>query len=153
MFGATASGFTVYFFDGATGFTTPTWHGYPAVNMGAATPVVRWLLANGFAYDADLRSDPNNDGVNLLTAYALDLDPNLNLSGSLPKPLLAGNQLSLTFHAGRDDVTYAVETSTDLQTWSTAEVTLTTPDGNKFRTASVSAASPRRFLRLTVSVP
>jgi hypothetical protein len=30
VFGSNASGFTVYYFNGATGFTAPTWNGYPA---------------------------------------------------------------------------------------------------------------------------
>ncbi|MCX6875265.1 MAG: hypothetical protein NTW21_15875 [Verrucomicrobia bacterium] len=53
---------------------------------------------------------PSPDGVNRLLAYALNLDPNLDLGGSLPRPVLAGNAMSLTFHAGRADVTYTVET-------------------------------------------
>ncbi|MCX6867415.1 MAG: leucine-rich repeat protein, partial [Verrucomicrobia bacterium] len=34
VFTDTASGFTVYYYNGATGFTTPTWLGYDAYNMG-----------------------------------------------------------------------------------------------------------------------
>ena len=88
-------------------------------------PVTIWLLANGLPSNANLQSDPNGDGVNLLMAYALDLDPKQNLSGSMPKPVCAANQISLTFHAASAGVTYTVESSTDLQTWSTAEVILT----------------------------
>jgi len=31
VFEAAASGFTVYYMDGKTGFTSPEWHGYKAV--------------------------------------------------------------------------------------------------------------------------
>lgn len=147
-FHSNASGFKVYYFNGKAGFTSPTWQGYPSVNMGAVSSVAPWLLSNGFAYNASLTADPNNDGVNHLMAYALNLDPNQNLSGSLPKAVFAGNEMSLTFYAGSAGVTYAVESSTDLQSWSTAGVTLSAPDANGFRTATVSASGPGRYMRL-----
>jgi hypothetical protein len=115
------------------------------------SPVTTWLLANGFIADTNLQSDPNGDGVSLLMAYALNLDPNLNLSGSVPKPVIAANQMSLTFYGGNADVTYAVETSTDLQNWSTDGVTVSVPDGDNVRTATVNKTGPRRYLRLGVS--
>ncbi len=34
VFLSTASGFTVYYYNGRAGFTSPTWNGYPAVNLG-----------------------------------------------------------------------------------------------------------------------
>ena len=33
VFGATPSGFVVYFYNGSTGFTSPTWQGYPAIGV------------------------------------------------------------------------------------------------------------------------
>jgi len=32
VFNYAASGFTVYYLNGKTGFTSPKWHGYNAVN-------------------------------------------------------------------------------------------------------------------------
>jgi hypothetical protein len=151
VFDSVASGFKVGFFNGKSGFTAPTWNGYPAVNMGDPTPTATWLVANGLAHNADLRSDPNGDGVSLLMAYALNLDPNRNLVASMPKPALAGNQMSLTFYAGTVDVTYAVESSTDLQHWSTNGVTVSGPDGNHIRTATIPTTDTSRFRRLVVS--
>jgi hypothetical protein len=154
VFASTASGFTVYYFNGASGFTTPTWNDghdtYPAVNMGAYSPAPPWLLRNGFAYNANLQSDPNNDGVSLLMAYALNLDPNRNLAGSMPQVVRAANQMSLIFYAGSAGVTYSVEASTDLKTWSTSGVTVSAPDANGFSTATVPTTGPRRFMRLKV---
>lgn len=83
-------------------------------------------------------------------AYALNLDPNRNLSGSMPGPVVAGNQVSLTFYAGSPGVTYSVQTSTDMQTWTTAGVTLSAPDANNNRTATVPLTGPSRFMRLVV---
>jgi hypothetical protein len=151
VFATTASGFTVYYFSDKTGFTSPTWNGYPAVNMGASTPIATWLIEKGLPYSANLQDDSNGDGVNLLMAYALNLDPKLNLSGSMPKPLCAGNQMSLTFYADNADVTYVVESSIDLQDWSTSDVTLSAPDVNGFRTALISISDPGRFMRIVVS--
>jgi hypothetical protein len=140
----------VYYFNGKTGFTSPTWYGYPTVNMGSETPVASWLIGNGLPFDSDLNSDPNQDGVNLLMAYALDLDPNKNLAGSMPRPVIAGNQLSLRFFAGRADVTYNVLASEDMVRWAAEGVTISAPDENQFRTATVAVSGRGRFLRLLV---
>ena len=65
--------------------------------LNGSSPATIWLLASGLAYSTDLRTDPNGDGVSLLMAYALNLDPRQNLCASLPRPVCAGNQLCLTF--------------------------------------------------------
>ncbi len=36
-------------------------------------------------YDQDLSVDANGDEVNLLMAYALNLDPGVNLAGEIPR--------------------------------------------------------------------
>lgn len=153
VFATCAGGFTVYFLDGKTGFTTPTWNGYTAVNLGTTAAPAIWLLAHGQPYNADLRNDPNNDGVSLLVAYALNLDPNLNLSDRLPKPVLANNQLRLTYYAGMAGITYTVESSADMQTWSPGGVIVSDPDSNGFRAASVASGPARRFLRWSCAHP
>jgi hypothetical protein len=150
LFWGTNAAFTAYYFNGKSGFTSPPWDGYPSVNMGTPAPTTYWLLAKGLPYNANLQDDANGDGVNLLMAYALGLDPNLNLAGSMPRPKLEGNQLQLTFYAGSEGINYSVETSNDLQTWSTAGVTLSDKVNNA-RTASVDKIVPARFLRLVVS--
>ena len=147
----TAPGFTCYYFSNRTGFTSPTWAGYPSVMINEATkPVALWLLARGFAPNTNLHQDPDGDGVSLLMAYALDLDPRLNLRSSLPVPVLNGNTLSLSFHATSPGVTYRVETSTDLQTWITTGVTQSPPGPDQRSTATVPRDGPSRFLRLAV---
>ena len=151
VFGSNASGFTVDYFNDKTGFTSPTWNGYPAVNAGDSSPVATWLHSNGFAYTADLHGTPNGDGVPLLMAYALKLDPTRNQSNSLPKPVLSANQMSLTFYAGSADVAYSVEASTDLQNWSAAGVTISGPDANNFRTATIPLSGAACYMRLKVT--
>jgi hypothetical protein len=150
VFDFAAPGFTIYYFTGRTGFTSPTWLGYPAVSVTDPTPIASWLTLHGFPSNTNIGSDPNGDGVSLLEAYAFNLDPRLNLRGSLPIPSIAGAQMSLTFYAGSAGVTYTVESCTDLQSWSTAAVTLSTPDANQLRTATIPTAAPRRFLRIVL---
>ena len=153
VFASAAAGFSVYFFNDKSGFTTPAWKGYQAINMGASSKVAAWLVTNGFAYNADVNSDPNGSGMSLLMAYALALDPKQNLSLWVPKSVIVGNQLRLTFYAGNPDVTYKVESSTDLRIWSTDGVTLSVPDANKLRIASVPITGSSRYLHLAVTVP
>ena len=151
-FADTAPGFTLYYFRGSFGFTSPTWNGYPSVMIDRdAHPAAEWLIGYGLPYNADLQDDPNGDGVSLLMAYALNLDPNLNLRSSLPAPVLGPQNLSLSFHGIRSGITYAAETSTDLLNWTTAGAILSAPGPDGRRTASVPRDGPVRYLRLAVA--
>jgi hypothetical protein len=151
VFAGAANNFIVYYFDGAAGFTSPTWQGYPAVNMGAKTPLLSWLIDRRLPYDVNLDDDSNGDGVSLLMAYALNLDPGKNLAGSLPKPHFSAGQMSLSFYAGSAGIAYTVHSSSDMQTWNANGVIISGPDENQFRSATLEMAGPRRFLRLAVS--
>ena len=141
VFYNTASNFTGYCFSGATGFSE-------AVNAGVYSPVTVWLISKGIPYNANIQSAPNRDGVSLLMAYALNLDPTWNQSALLPKPVFTGNQMSLTFYAGSTGVTYSVEASADLKSWSA--ITLSGSDSNGKVTASVPISGQNRFMRLKI---
>lgn len=143
VFKNTAANFTVCFYDGAAGFTTPTWEGYPAVNMGAKSDVKEWLVAHGLPFDADMSREIG--GVSLLVSYALDLE----LGGQMPQGEIDGETMKMKFFAGRPDVTYRVETSTDLAAWSGAGVTVTPLSGGPMREAAVPTGGTR-FLRIVV---
>lgn len=119
--------------------------------MGEATSVSPWLLSKGFEYNTDLLSTPNSDGVSLLMAYALNLDPNQNQSSNIPKPVVTANLMSLSYYAGTAGITYTVETSTDLLSWDTNRVTTSAPDANNFCTATFPITAPRSFMRLKVT--
>lgn len=142
---------TVYIFDKVTGFTLPNWGGLPVTTMGPSSPLPPWLLVNGLPHNSAVDSDLNGDGVTLLMAYALGLNPQQNLSGSLPKAQVSEGQLSLTFYANSGGITYSVETSTDLNAWTTNGVVLSPIDSSGERTASVSTSGSQRFMRIVIT--
>jgi hypothetical protein len=156
VFSLTARGFTVYYLTGTTGFDSPEWEPYPgdayqAVmldEMPSSSGI--WLLTHDLPHDTDLNQDLNGDGVDLLMAYALVLDPHNALAG-MPVPILGPGTLSMTFHGAAQGVTYGAETSTDLQNWGSDGVTLSAPDPDGMRTATIDTTAPRRFMRLVVA--
>lgn len=153
VFDAAADDFTVYFHTGKTGFTSPIWQGYPASALTASSSFIAWLTQNGFSPGTDSAVDSNGDGVSLLMAYALGLDPAANLAGNMPKATLDGNSLGMSFYGVANGITYSVQSSTDLSTWGSEDVILSAPDANGIRTASlaVETTPPARFMRLVVS--
>jgi hypothetical protein len=155
VFALASAAFKIYYFDSATGFTSPSWTDtsgdtYPAVDMGTFSPIKPWLVSYGLAYDTDPASDLNNDGVSLLVAYAFNLDPFLNLASALPKPVATPNQLSLTFYGRSQGVTYTVETTTDLVSWTRNGISLAGPDANNFYTATIQKTAPAGFLHIKI---
>lgn len=156
VFNRASPGFTVYFLDGNTGFNTPTWtpipgasRSYPSHSLATAlTGAEIWLLGHGLPMNTDLDLDSNGDGVNHLMAYALDLDPDAEFIRDPIEPVLGSDSLSITFFAGREDVIYTAQASSDLETWSTDGVTLSEVDIQGRRTASVNNREARRLLRL-----
>ena len=152
VFEVNAPGFMVYYSSSSSGFTSPLWLGYPAFLVGSGVaPVTSWLISHGLPTNSDLQSDANGDGVNLLMAYALNLNPDQNLSASTPRPVVSASQLSLSFFAGSSGVTYGVEVSTDLVHWSANGVS--SSDIGQIRTATVTVnpTSGGLFMRLAVS--
>lgn len=151
VFQSAAPEFTVFFNLGALDFTTPFWQTYPSKVIGIEDPYQLWLLANSLPLEAGLNEDSNGDGVSLLMAYALNLDPDQNLAGSLPEAVISGNQMSMSFYAGSPGVTYVVQTCTDFTNWTSEGVTLSPPDSNQIRTATVAKTGGSQFMRLSVA--
>lgn len=150
VFLAAAPTFSVYFSTTATtGFTVPTWKGYPASAIGPNASVVNWLMGYQLPSDSDMTSDANGDGVSLLMAYALNLNPNQNLTASIPQPVFTAGEMSMSFYAGAEGVTYVVEVSPDMLSWGSEGVTESEVD--LVRTASASRTGASRFMRLAVS--
>jgi hypothetical protein len=118
--------------------------------MGAYSPEKPWLVSHGFNHDTDLDLDPNQDGVSLLLAYGLNLDPNLDLASSMPTPVVANGGLSIRFYAGNPAVVYSVKASSNLSDWTSDGVVLSAPDENQWRTATIATSASQKFLRLVI---
>ncbi|MCW1925618.1 PQQ-dependent sugar dehydrogenase [Luteolibacter arcticus] len=95
-------------------------------------------------------SDPDKDGIVNLLEYAFGFDPEKNSSALLPKIGKSGTNATLSFPAPRSTsfVTYSVEASSDLLSWSTTGVTITTSSGIK--TARYPMSAEKAFLRIVV---
>ena len=115
------------------------------------TPAQTWLAQDGISTGTNLLSDQDGDGISLLTAYALGLDPDGNATDAMPSPALSGGNLGMTFWGARTDVNYAAESSTDLIDWTPEGVTLSAPDSSGHRDAAVPHDGPSRFMRLLFS--
>lgn len=160
VFELAGPGFAVYYLSTIENFTIstesggPTWSvfEYPAFEMGAdSTPASTWLLSKGVPANSAMLSDVDGDGVSLLMAYALNLDPLENLTLKVPQPVFGANQMSMNFYSGNSAITYRVKTSTDLVDWTESGVTLSAPDVNQIKTATVTTSGPGRYMRLEVS--
>ena len=138
-------------FVGGIGFSPSKWDWRTVLNMGEESPIKLWLLENDFPFDMNVTTDMNGDGVSLLMAYALNLNPRSNLASGMPLPELDGTFLALTFYAASPGITYRVETSDDLGAWTSDGISISPPDTAGFRTASVPATDTERFMRLVVS--
>lgn len=153
IFMRSAPGFVVYFLNGVTGFSRPTWEGYSTQLLESVpTNSEIWFLGHGLPIDTDLSLDPNGDGVNHLMAYALDFDPNAGFISDPLDAILDSNALGITFFAGREGVTYTPQSSPDIKNWTTDGVTLSELTLEGRRTASVSTSQPKRFLRLFLAL-
>lgn len=129
-----------------------------SVTEGAADSLTTFLTNAGVP--SNLRGpndDADNDGLNNLLEYALDLNPNGNgggsFSGSVPSTTKTPSHLQFTYRRVRNDVTYIVVTSPNLVggTWTSDGVTQGTPAGDGTTTASIPLGSGSGFLRLSVT--
>jgi hypothetical protein len=108
-------------------------------------------------------ADPDGAGLNNYARYAFDLDPR----GPVTSPVTVGtvasggsSYLTLTFNrrAAATDLSYIVESSTDLVTWTPVSGQTYAPGTPTNVTAQDSVAlgtagTPRRFLRVRIAAP
>ncbi len=134
-----------------------------ATSTAATLAVVRtyaawigsWLLSGD---TAAATADPDGDGLPNLVEFALGLAPTAPNTTGLPALTLEGGEAVFRFTRPRiaTGVTYLVQTSTDLLTWSPAAVSpsaeTSTPDTETL-VVRFPAASPRLFARLAVTQP
>jgi probable HAF family extracellular repeat protein len=141
-----------------SGLTSPRGIVAAPLSLLPATDPLDEFLTNA-GVPSNLRGpndDADNDGLDNLVEYALDLNPNGNggsFTGTPPAVSNSPTQLQLTYRRVRNDVTYTVEMSTDLTSgsWTRVGVNQGTPAGDGTTTASIPLGSGSAFLRLSVS--
>lgn len=177
VFDFSASGFTVKFHSGKSGFTTPTWKGYAAVNIDLILPYATWEGSKFLPADiatgwTTMMTDFDGDGMANLLEYAFGMDPkSANVSSVALNATGSNLQISFPCDAGCTDVTYTVQSSSTLATdsWSdiaqsaggaaTAPVgslSAVSDSGTGLRTVTVTDSTPlpvggKRFLRVKVT--
>jgi len=104
---------------------------------------------------ADL-ADPDADGLVNLVEYALGFDPKEADVAALPATASADGQwvFNYTRPVDRSDLTYTVQVSTNLQTWTTVaqEQAAVVGDTATWRAVYPQAGNPNAFFRLSVSL-
>ena len=126
-----------------------------------ATPVDQWRYqtfgdAAGSAPAAD-SADWDNDGTPNLMEYALALNALVPDAQLLPAPALLSGHLTLSYVPSATDVSYAIESSTDLLQWNTTDVEAVTisnplpPTLLTFRQKSTTSQLGQGFMRLKVT--
>jgi hypothetical protein len=58
--------------------------------------------------------------------------------------------MAMTYFAGRPDIIYTAQISTNLQDWSTEGVTISPLDASGHRTASAATDTRQKFMRLLI---
>ena len=129
VFAGTSSGFTVYYLGTSSGFTSPTWKTYPAVNLNrGGSPIALSGSASGIVYNgATLNGKVNPNGVatssyfqyGLTTSYGSTTTAQNSGSGSSLTALsgtIAGLSSSTTYHfqlvaASSSGTSYGLDTT------------------------------------------
>jgi hypothetical protein len=101
------------------------------------------------AISGDL-ADPDRDGLVNLLEYAFAFNPEADSSAVMPKIERAGGNVKLVFPVPRATLNYTVQKSTNLSTWSTSGITLSTSAGKITATVPLSSG-PETFLRIVVT--
>jgi hypothetical protein len=145
-----ADGVNGVFNDTPALFPTSTYHNanyFRDVFFTPFTAFEQWKVANGFPYDAAPVGDTDGDGWNLLFEYALGSNP--AVPSNAAAPILDGS--TYIFYRARPDVTYIIETSEDLNTWTP----ISTNPGTVGQLVhfAVPDTFPRLFIRLRVQMP
>ena len=100
-----------------------------------------------------------NDGFTNLFKYALGLNPATHYNGGsagLPSVAVQNNYLALTFNGVANDVTYKVQASSDLVTWTTIRSFASggvAPGLQTVQDSQLTSAYTKRFMRLLISNP
>jgi hypothetical protein len=84
--------FTIYFYEGASGYTVPTWYGYPSQMLPGGNNFANWAAVGGLIGNNALPGAiPHGDGVPNLLKFAFGLNP----SGPDARRMVPGDTVGL----------------------------------------------------------
>ena len=128
---------------------TESYDAWAVRTLDSADPLVTGMLR-----------DPDNDGISNLVEFALGLNPTSASSSGLPQPLAEGGSLTLTYQRYSGcELTYIVEVSDDLISWSSSTVSETmSGSSGTIQTWVATDSRPlsegvRRYMRVRISTP
>ena len=143
--------FKIHVSQGSAGFTAPGWDRFTIEALASPpSPCEAWLLGHSLPIDADLTADRPGFKTNLLQAYAFDLDPEKSAPTNLALTVIEPTTLCLKFFAARNDIIYTPQSAENLGNWVTGGISLSEIDGSGQRTATVTTAQARRFMRIVI---
>lgn len=143
--------FKIYVTQSSAGFTAPGWDRFTIEALASTpSPCEAWLLGHSLPSDADLTADRPGFETNLLQAYAFGLDPEKSAPVNLALTTSESGTLCVRFFAARNDIIYTPQTTEHLDNWITGGISVSDIDGSGQRTATVSTAQTRRFLRILI---
>lgn len=124
----------------------------PAPDIGAYEygSYASWKASKELPPEVPITWDSDADGIPLLMEYALDMDPTKGSNSDLPTATLTEDRLELEYPLIRTDLIYAVETSTDLLSWTTDGVDQGIPGPTVTASVPRGEDPDRQFLRLQV---
>ena len=141
----TATG-TVVVFDEITVTATESYDAWAVRTLGTLNPLIAGMLR-----------DPDFDGLQNLLEFALGLNPANGGYAGMPVASTTGGLLTLTYQRYTGcDVTYIVEASSNLTTWSSTGISesMTSATGTlQTWTAVETSAAARRYMRVRVTSP
>jgi len=117
------------------------------------TAFTAWAIGQGISGRA---TDTDGDGLNNEFEYLMGLNPKAASNARLPAVSISAGRPAFTYTYRTDAViTYTVQTSTDLKTWTQADVAAGTPQPNGDGTSTITVVSnvstssaPKQFFRL-----
>ena len=136
------------------------------IDVTASTPWKTWVMSTFSADEAQdptvsgPLANPSGDGITNLLKYALNADPKAATPHLLPTLAVDGDKLIFTYsqNDAATDLTYMVEQSQDLTTWTTAtpcKTSVLSDDGlTSLRQATIlRGTATKLLLRLKVVTP
>ena len=164
---AASGNYTVFVSNPAGSVTSDT----AVLAVSSPDPFATWAAAHSIAVNS-AGADPDGDGRTNLLEYALGSNPSVAEAAGLASQVQSGFlQISLSMDSAKTDLTYTVEATSNLATWTPIAqssgggamgaiggLATVTDAGTGARTVTVRDTQaldshPRRFLRLKVSKP